>query len=130
MSCSGGPAAASNSHRNESTGGLAGTAALDPDAEVIARRVGEVLFHSRADLMAGIALECFQQFLVVRYNDSLLLTPGLLPLATGRLADRFSRTFGRWSLHSISGMVHWNHWSRALAASRCTGRSPGVMRPQ
>jgi hypothetical protein len=26
----------------------AGTAALDPDAEVIARRVGVVLFHSRA----------------------------------------------------------------------------------
>ena len=71
---------------------------------MIARRVGEVLFHSRADLMAGIALECFQQFLVVRYNDSLLLTPGLLPLATGRLADRFSRNLRPL----VSALYQWN----------------------
>jgi hypothetical protein len=35
-------------------------------------------------LMAGIAHECLQQFPVIRYNDSLLLTAGLLPLRANR----------------------------------------------
>ena len=52
--------------------------------------------------MAGIALECFQQFPVVRYKDSLLA--GLLPLATGRLADRFSRNLRPL----VSALYQWN----------------------
>ena len=56
--------------------------------------------------MTGIAVEPFQQFPVVWYNDSLHVITGLLPLTTGLIANRFLQSVSLCSLHFISGTAY------------------------